>query len=127
MLEKVSACVGQERSEQSLLGNGVERKVASPLTARRSTMPPKFPLGQIVVTRNCLDYAQKNNINLTELVTRHASGDDGDLCKADQELNDLAIKEEGCVFSTYQTNGVKIYVVTEWDRSYTTIMLAEDY
>ena len=86
-----------------------------------------FSLGQVVVTRNCLDYAQEHSINLTELVQRHVSGDDGDLCKEDKQLNELAIKDEGRVFSSYLTNGVKIYVITEWDRSYTTIMLAEDY
>ena len=43
-----------------------------------------FSLGQIVVTRNCLDYAQEDGINLTKLVERHANGDDGELCKADQ-------------------------------------------
>lgn len=90
-------------------------------------MSPKFPLGQIVVTCNCLHYAQENNVNLTELVTRHASGDDGDLCKADQQLNDLAIEAEGRVFSSYMINGKKFYVITEWDRSYTTVMLAGDY
>lgn len=90
-------------------------------------MSPQFPLGQIVVTRNCLDYAQENNVNLTELVTRHASGDDGDLSKADQQLNDLAIETEGRIFSSYLINGKKFYVITEWDRSYTTVMLAEDY
>ncbi len=90
-------------------------------------MSPNFPLGKIVVTRNCLDYAQENNVNLTELVARHASGDDGDLCKADQQLNDLAIETEGRIFSSYLIHGTKFYVITEWDRSYTTVMLAEDY
>lgn len=90
-------------------------------------MPPLFPLGQIVVTRNFLNYAQENNVNLMDLVARHASGDDGDLCKADQQLNDLAIKTEGRIFSSYLINGTKFYVITEWDRSHTTVMLAEDY
>lgn len=86
-----------------------------------------FSLGQIVVTRNCLNYAQEHGINLSELVIRHANGDDGDLCKADQALNDLAIRTEGRVFSSYTINAVKFYVITEWDRSYTTVMLADDY
>lgn len=86
-----------------------------------------FSLGQIVVTRNCLNYAQDHGINLSELFIRHANGDDGDLCKADQALNDLAIQSEGRVFSSYTINAVKFYVITEWDRSYTTVMLAEDY
>ncbi len=90
-------------------------------------MPQLFSLGQVVVTRNCLNYVQKHGVNLTELVERHVSGDDGDLCKADQQLNDLAIKTDGRVFSSYTINKTKFYVITEWDRSYTTVMLAEDY
>ena len=86
-----------------------------------------FSLGKVVVTRNCLNYAQEHGINLTELVERHVSGDDGDLCKADQQLNDLAIKTNGRVFSSYTVNKTKFFVITEWDRSYTTVMLAEDY
>ena len=90
-------------------------------------MPHLFSLGQVVVTRNCLNYAQEHGVNLTELVERHVSGDDGDLCKADQQLNDHAIKTDGRVFSSYMINKTKFYVITEWDRSYTTVMLAEDY
>lgn len=90
-------------------------------------MPHLFSLGQVVVTRNCLDYAQEHAINLTEMIERHASGDDGDLCKSDQQLNDLAIKTDGRVLSSYTINKMKFYVITEWDRSYTTVMLAEDY
>lgn len=90
-------------------------------------MPILFSLGQVVVTRNCLNYAQEHGVNLTELVERHASGDNGDLCKADQALNDLAIKTDGRIFSSYTINKTKFYVITEWDRSYTTVMLAEDY
>lgn len=86
-----------------------------------------YSLGQIVVTRNCLNYARENGVNLTELIERHANGDDGDLCKADQALNDFAIQTEGRVFSSYTINNVKFYVITEWDRSYTTVMLADDY
>ena len=90
-------------------------------------MPHQFSLGQVVVTKNCLNYAQEEGINLTELINRHVSGDDGDLCKADQQLNDLAIKTDGRVLSAYVINKTKFYVITEWDRSYTTVMLAEDY
>lgn len=86
-----------------------------------------FELGKIVVTRNCLFYAEEHNIDLKELVARHVSGDDGDLCKADQQLNELAIKEGGRVFSSYLIGEKKYFVITEWDRSYTTVMLAEDY
>jgi hypothetical protein len=86
-----------------------------------------FALGQVVVTRNCHYYALEHGINLALLIDRHANGDDGDLCEADQRLNELAIRTEGRVFSCYTLNNVKFYVITEWDRSYTTVMLATDY
>lgn len=86
-----------------------------------------FSLGHVVVTRYCLNYAQKHGINLIELVVRHVNGDYGDLCKADQALNDLAIQSDARVFSSYTIKSAKFYVMTGWDRSNTTVMLDEDY
>lgn len=86
-----------------------------------------FTLGRVVVTRNCLNYATEHNVDLTDLLFRHGARDWGDLCKADKMLNDQAAEEDGRVLSAYVVNGQKFYICTEWDRSYTTIMLAQDY
>lgn len=87
----------------------------------------KFELGQVVVTRNCLDYAEEHQVDLMHLLTRHANKDWGDLCSEDKALNDQALETDGRVLSSYVVGGKKFYINTEWDRSYTTIMLAEDY
>jgi hypothetical protein len=64
----------------------------------------------------------------------HASGSWGDLCAEDRRANDEAISREGdsdrqaSVYSVYCTrNNVKLYVITEWDRSVTTILLPDEY
>lgn len=89
----------------------------------------KFPLGSLVVTSACSAFSDEHNVNLMRLVIRHHKGDWGDLCKEDKELNELALTpgEEGRIFSAYIVEGVKLYIITEWDRSYTTVMLASDY
>jgi len=65
---------------------------------------------------------------------RHQSGDWGDLCDEDKKANEEAISHEGepekqqRVFSAYKTSaGEKIWVITEWDRSVTTLLLPEEY
>ena len=62
------------------------------------------------------------------LVFRHSEGDWGDLVDEDKELNELAIKCGDRILSMYQ-EGLpdKFYVITEADRSYTTVLLAEEY
>lgn len=86
-----------------------------------------FELGKVVVTRHCLDYANEHRVDLTVLIHRHVVGDDGDLCAADRALNGQAVRDGGRVFSRYAVGSAVFYVITEWDRSYTTVMLAEDY
>lgn len=61
------------------------------------------------------------------LVSRHLAGDWGDLGKEDKQANEDAIQHGDRILSMYQLKGEKFYVITEWDRSATTVMLAEDY
>ncbi len=64
---------------------------------------------------------------------RHMSGDWGDLCEEDRQMNDdaLAAEKNGgytdSLFSAYMTGFGKIYIITECDRSVTTILLPEEY
>lgn len=88
----------------------------------------KFPLGEVVITSNALDYLNEQNFNGLDLLKRHHSGDWGDLCKEDKEMNDNAVKsKQDRILSAYVVDGVKLYVITEWDYSVTTILLASDY
>jgi hypothetical protein len=87
-----------------------------------------FPLGEVVITSNALDYLNEQNFNGLDLLKRHHSGDWGDLCDEDKEMNDDAVKsKQDRILSAYMVDGVKLYVITEWDYSVTTILLASDY
>lgn len=87
-----------------------------------------FNLGKVVVTKRCLAFSLTHQIDLVELVERHQSGDFGDLGKSDKAMNNTALSTgKDRIFSVYVVQGTKFYLITEWDRSYTTIMLASDY
>ncbi|RZI40516.1 hypothetical protein EGT07_23020 [Herbaspirillum sp. HC18] len=61
-------------------------------------------------------------------VMRHASGDWGEVCASDKRLNDESIKHGNRILSRYQlSDGENIYIITEHDRSVTTIMLRDEY
>jgi len=87
-----------------------------------------FPLGQIVATPGVLDELARAKQSPQEFLARHASGDWGDLRKGDKNLNDEALENEGRLLSAYLLrNGVRIWVITEADRSATTVLLPEEY
>ncbi len=64
---------------------------------------------------------------LERMLNRHI-GDWGDMDQSDQELNDNALKGRASLFSAYHTSdGTQVWVITEWDRSHTKVLLPEDY
>ena len=87
---------------------------------------PKFPLGQTVVTRTALAVLLRRDI--FQALERHQAGDWGELCAEDRRANEDALRLGARLLSVYHmTEGAKFYVITEWDRSLTTVMLPEDY
>lgn len=87
---------------------------------------PKFPLGRTVITRNALSALPHEDI--CAALGRHAAGDWGDLDAEDRAANEAALLDSSRLVSVYRTAGdVKFYVITEWDRSITTVLLPEDY
>ena len=60
-------------------------------------------------------------------IERHARGDWGDVCKEDWEENELSLKQGFRLFSSYTNGKSKIWIITEADRSYTTILFPEEY
>jgi hypothetical protein len=92
----------------------------------------KFPLGQIVMTRGVNDLVAKSakfSQFVVESFRRHASGDWGDLSPEDKRENELALKAGNLrLFSAYIKPGLpKIWIITEADRSATTILFPEEY
>jgi hypothetical protein len=61
-------------------------------------------------------------------LARHRHGDWGDLDAGDRAANDAALRSEGRLFSSYRSaSGTRFYVITEWDRSLTTVLLPSEY
>ena len=95
----------------------------------------KFEMGRLVMTtalqhdleESDTEKGWHDEINL--FVSRHLFGDFGDMDKQDTAQNNAAIASgEDRVFSSYTTTkGIKMWVITEWDRSITTLLRPEDY
>jgi hypothetical protein len=86
----------------------------------------KFRLGHIVATPNALESITQDDI-LTG-IGRHQSGDWGDVDAHDRAANDHSLIEGTRILSVYHAaNGVKFWIITEADRSATTVLLPEDY
>lgn len=89
-----------------------------------------FKLGTIVHTPGfegvCGDDLRQN---CNTLLKRHSEGDWGDLCAEDKEMNEQAIVPGNAqrVLSKYDLGGESVYVITEWDRSVTTLLLPSEY
>jgi hypothetical protein len=90
---------------------------------------PKFPLGRIVATRGAMAAMQAAGQDASHFLSLHVSGAWGDLDRHDRQLNEAALASgEDRIFSSYRTaQNVKLYVITEHDRSVTTILLPEEY
>lgn len=87
-----------------------------------------FSLGQVVITKNAKGTFDELEQNPIVYLERHAKGDWGNLGEDDKQSNNEAIGEGLRLLSKYNlSNGEAIYIITEADRSITTIMLTEDY
>ncbi len=86
----------------------------------------KFRLGRIVSTAHALEVIPKEDI--TAAITRHVSGDWGEVDDEDRIANEQALIEGTRLVSIYRSGkGVKFYLITEADRRMTTVLLQEDY
>ena len=85
-----------------------------------------FWLGHLVATPNALEHLSQADI-LTG-IKRHQAGDWGDVRDEDRQANDRALAEGTRLFSVYHSEkGDKFWIITEADRSCTTVLMPEDY
>lgn len=89
------------------------------------TVNSKFPLGDIVITPNALDILSQAEIN--DGLCRHARTDWGNVCLEDANQNDQALEEGSRVLSAYGEGQKRFWIITEADRSVTTILMPSDY
>lgn len=86
----------------------------------------KFPLGQTVITPNAMQRIQPGEV--LAALKRHAAGDWGDVCEEDRKENELSLREGFRILSVYHSAvGEKFWIITEADRSATTVLMPEDY
>lgn len=96
------------------------------LSARIDEPQVKFLFGRIVATPNALSKIQNNEI--LHALSRHVRGDWGMLDAEDRKANERALERGGRLFSEYfTTRNIKFWIITEADRSATTVLLPEDY
>jgi hypothetical protein len=88
----------------------------------------KFLLGRLLATPAALEACAVSGENPFRFIVRHARGDWGDLSSEDRLANERALEEGTRLLSAYHLKtGQKVWIITEWDRSATTVLLPEDY
>src|SRR6266498_1760178 len=87
---------------------------------------PKFALGQVCITSNAKQSLPQEDVE--KALKRHIRGDWGELDEHDRRENERALTEGCRVLSAYRaSNGLRFWIITEADRSVTTVLLPEDY
>jgi hypothetical protein len=93
-----------------------------------ATLKALFAPGRLVATPGALAALEENGQGCTEYLERHVRGDWGDLCDEDKQANEEALEQGLRILSSYRlSSGVKIWIITECDRSATTVLLPEEY
>jgi len=87
-----------------------------------------FPLGRIVATPGALAALERSSQSAAHFLARHAVGDWGELEREDVRENEYSVAHGFRLLSSYTTSaGEKLWVITEADRSATTLLLPEEY
>ena len=88
----------------------------------------RFPLGQLVMTQGASEALEAAGQSAQEFISRHARLEQGELCDEDHKENLFSVDKHLRIFSAFKTaKGVKIWLITEANRSATTILLPEEY
>jgi hypothetical protein len=89
---------------------------------------PKFELGQLAATPGALAALEESGEEPGTFIARHAAGDWGDLSEEDRNENEFSLLHGFRLLSSYRLRGgVKLWIITEADRSSTTILLPDEY
>ena len=96
---------------------------------QETTKVTLFPLGQIVATPGALAALEKAGQTPLDFLSRHVRGDWGELDEQDRKENELSLKRGFRLLSSYRLSSgdTKVWVITEADRSVTTLLLPDEY
>jgi hypothetical protein len=91
-------------------------------------VPLKFPPGQLLITPGAAQAVAASGDSVLFFLARHLSGDWGDLSREDRQENELSLQRGFRLLSAYKlTSGERIWIISEADRSSTTILLPDEY
>ena len=94
----------------------------------KNPLVPKFSLGRVVATPGALRALAEANQSPFEFIERHQAGDWGELCEEDKKENEFSVRNGFRILSAYRTrDNVKLWVITEADRSSTCLILPQEY
>ena len=91
------------------------------------TPAPRFELGRIVATPGALELMERCGMDASGLLSRHVTGDWGNVDAEDAQENELSVREGFRILSSYGTEDQQVWIITEADRSATTFLRPEDY
>lgn len=87
-----------------------------------------FQLGEVVATPGAVEAMQSLNVSPQQLLQLHVNGNWGSVDPEDAKANDFAVKHSERILSSYRIGEhTRIWVITEWDRSVTTLLLPSEY
>lgn len=117
-----------------------DTRTQTPVTIMTNT--GRFATGQIVATPGAIALLEQHSISAAALIIRHLKGSWGDVCAEDAEANEMAIKYGNRIMSVYRLASIEqvlslpqasrtdlptVWVITESDRSVTTLLLPSEY
>jgi len=107
----------------------MSRKMSTePATAKPAQRKaPLFAMGAIVATPAVLAHLDKHGINAQPYPVRHICGDWGDVPPEDAQENRLSVQQGFRILSSYEIAGERVWVITEADRSSTTLLFPSEY
>ncbi len=97
------------------------------MSSHQTTPVPLFSLGRLTATQAALNFLERVDHQPLSLLRRHVIGDWGDLESGDIDANKQSIVDGSRILSAYVLRSEKVYVITEGDRSITTILMASEY
>ena len=98
------------------------------LQTGESTRHEKFSLGRLVATPGALEAVQRAGQNPLDFLARHVRADWGEVCEEDRRENEFALQHGFRLLSVYTTQaGEKLWMISEADRSATTLLLPREY
>ena len=101
---------------------------SSPASHDKVAGTPLFALGQVLATPGALELLETHQLTALPFVLRHVSGDWGDICAEDRQSNADALQYGYRLMSVYELSKTeRLWIITEADRSSTTLLLPEEY